>query len=420
MFIDSATLKVQAGRGGDGRASFASARHNPRGGPDGGDGGRGGNVIVTASHNNSTLARYRTVSLWKATDGSPGGSNKRSGKMGEDIILTVPPGTIIKEGDQLMADLSEDGQSVIVARGGVGGLGNTHFATSTFQAPRFAELGAPGEERELSFELKLIADVGLVGLPNAGKSTLLSVISSARPRIADYPFTTLVPNLGVVKYHDTEFVVADIPGLIEGASEGKGLGDAFLRHVERTRVLVHLIDSESDDVTHDYSIIRTELEAYSQALAERPTIIVLSKSAYLLDEEISTKKAALAHAAKVPESEILLLSAQEHMGLDGLLAIIAKLVRVESLKPEVEEEEIIDVPIESVVEWYIEPRHENHYELKGLRVDRWVSRTNFQQPQAIARLRKTLERAGVFKRLARLGAKEGETMLEMKGYELPW
>lgn len=420
MFVDLATVKVEAGRGGDGRVSFLRSRHQPKGGPDGGDGGRGGDIIIEASHNSSTLSQYRNTMLRKAGSGTAGGINNRHGKNGTDLTLYVPPGTIVRHETHILADLAEDGQRAVVAKGGIGGLGNAHFVSATYQAPSFAELGAPGASMILTFELKLIADVGLVGLPNAGKSTLLSVISAARPEIADYSFTTLVPNLGVVKYHDTEFVVADIPGLIEGASAGKGLGDAFLRHVERTRVLVHLVDSAADDVVASYQTVMAELAAYSPVLLKRPMIVVLSKAAYLLDDERKAKVKALAKAAKIKMADVVLLSAQEHEGLDALLALIAQQTQVPVVEEVATEEDIIDVDVESVVEWYLEPVGENHYELKGISPARWATRTNWMQPQAVQRLRRNMERAGVFKRLKRQGATEGETKITIGGGEITW
>ncbi len=420
MFIDRATAQVEAGRGGDGRVSFLRTRFQPKGGPDGGDGGHGGNVVIRASHNSSTLSKYRVQKTWKAEAGTPGGANKRHGKNGTDLTLVVPPGTVVWDGERVIADLVKDGDEAIVARGGRGGLGNTHFATSTFQAPKFAELGAPGEAKELQLELKLIADVGLVGLPNAGKSTLLSVISGARPKIADYAFTTLVPNLGVAKYADTEYTVADIPGLIEGASKGKGLGDEFLRHVERTRVLLHLVDVTDDDVTKSFRIIREELAAYSKELAERPSLVVLSKVTFIDAKEAKLKRQQLAKAAGCKPDDIIELSSQEHTGLAELQA---RTVRLLAETPEVvvnDELEIIDVPVESVVDWYLEPIGEDRFELKGRLAERWGDRTNFAQDQAVERLRRAMSRAGVFKRLKQLDAREGHTTIIVRGSELTW
>lgn len=420
MFLDYAQVNVQAGRGGDGRVSFHRTRHNPKGGPDGGDGGRGGDVVVQASHNSSTLSDYRVKKLWKAEAGVAGGPNKRSGKNGQDFTLIVPPGTIIRHGDDVVADLIEDGQTAIVARGGNGGRGNTHFVSSTYQAPKFAELGLPGGTAELVFELKLIADVGLVGLPNAGKSTLLSVVSSARPKIADYAFTTLTPNLGVVRFHDRELVFADIPGLIEGASEGKGLGDAFLRHVERTRTLVHLVDATDVNIAKSYTTIRKELAGYSDKLAKKPVVVALSKASYLTEDELEMKYRQLAQVAGVAQKNVVIISAQEHRGIDALLATVTHSIDNVQSEEEIAEEQIIDVPVESVVDWYLEPEADDRFVLRGVVADRWIGRTNFGQDQAVERLRRAMSRAGVFRRLKQLGAPEGKTTIVVGGNELTW
>ena len=280
-FIDQATIRVKAGDGGHGCVAFRREKFVPKGGPSGGDGGTGGSVWIVASKRLNTLYHLQFQREWKAGRGQHGMGSNCSGQAGEDVTIELPVGSVIRDKatDDIIADLSEDGQRVIVARGGRGGWGNQHFATATRQAPRFAQDGNPGDERELFIELKLIADVGLVGLPNAGKSTLISVISAAKPKIADYPFTTLVPNLGVVSADDSQtFVVADIPGLIEGAHEGHGLGDQFLRHVERCSVLVHLVDlSANEDPANDAVVIARELALYSPLLASKTRIIVGSK-----------------------------------------------------------------------------------------------------------------------------------------------
>ncbi|HUC86835.1 MAG TPA: GTPase ObgE, partial [Candidatus Saccharimonadales bacterium] len=270
MFADKIEIRVIAGRGGDGRLSFRHEKYRPRGGPDGGDGGRGGSVVLRADHNLNTLSAFRRRSRIAAPGGESGGGDRRHGRNGEDVLVAVPEGTQVFVGENLVVDLVSSGQEAVVARGGRGGFGNAHFTSSVRQAPRAIELGEPGEEKQLTLELKLVADVGLVGLPNAGKSTLLSVISNAKPEIGDYPFTTLTPNLGVVDFEGQGFLVADIPGLIEGASQGKGLGDEFLRHIERTAVLLHLIDAYSDDVVRDYTLIHNELKSYSPALLQKP------------------------------------------------------------------------------------------------------------------------------------------------------
>jgi GTP-binding protein len=299
MFIDQATIRVKAGDGGKGCVAFRREKFVPKGGPSGGDGGTGGSVWIVASKRLNTLYHLQFQREWKAGRGQHGMGSNCSGQAGEDVTIELPIGSVVrdKQTDEVIADLANDGERVLVAKGGRGGWGNQHFATATRQAPRFAQDGNDGEERELFIELKLIADVGLVGLPNAGKSTLISVISAAKPKIADYPFTTLVPNLGVVSADDNQtFVVADIPGLIEGAHEGHGLGDQFLRHVERCSVLVHLVDlSANEQPDTDAEVIARELALYSQALAAKPRIVCGSK----LDSAIEGNSEKLrAYAAK--------------------------------------------------------------------------------------------------------------------------
>ncbi len=310
-FLDEITLAVQAGRGGDGRVSFRHEKFAPRGGPDGGDGGRGGNVVLEADSGLATLIDFRLRKKTRAPSGDPGQGSRKDGRGGEDVVLRVPVGTMVfDEQGELIADLSEPGARFVAARGGRGGRGNANFKTSTRQAPDFATPARSGERRSLRLELKLLADVGLVGLPNAGKSTLIRRLSAARPRVGAYPFTTLVPSLGVVELDDRRFVVADIPGLIEGASDGAGLGDRFLRHVERTRVLVHLLDVgrmelEAGDPCADYATVRAELGAYDLSLLERPEIVVLSKVDLVANRE---KLAPLEKQFRAEGREVVLVS----------------------------------------------------------------------------------------------------------------
>ncbi|ROL58568.1 GTPase ObgE [Bacteroidetes/Chlorobi group bacterium Naka2016] len=279
-FIDIAKIHVKAGNGGNGIVSFHREKFIPKGGPDGGNGGRGGHIILRANPNMTTLLDFKYKSHFKAENGKPGSSNNKTGKSGEDLIIEVPCGTVVKNAEtgEIIADLTEAGQECIVAKGGRGGRGNAEFATPTNQTPRFAEKGQPGEELDLILELKVIADVGIVGFPNVGKSTLISVISDAKPKIADYPFTTLTPNLGVVKIDiGKNYVVADIPGLIEGASEGKGLGLEFLRHIERTKVLLFMLDATSKDVKKDFKVLIKELKNYNKELLQKEKVIVINK-----------------------------------------------------------------------------------------------------------------------------------------------
>ena len=316
MFIDRALVRVRAGDGGSGIISFRREKFAPMGGPDGGDGGRGGNVVVRVDTNLSTLLDYTYRDSWKADNGDHGSGNNKTGSSGTDVVLPVPPGTIVRDAQtgELLGEVIEQGEEIVVARGGRGGKGNSHFATATRQAPREYQPGEDGEERELELELKLIADVGLVGKPNAGKSTLLSVISAARPKIADYPFTTITPNLGVVQLsgHRT-FVVADLPGIIEGASEGKGLGHQFLRHIERTRLLAFVIPIDAMDWQEEYDQLRAEVAAYSAELAAKPHFVVFSKMDLMGEEyvpPIETRGAIGAFA----------ISAANREGLEPLLA----------------------------------------------------------------------------------------------------
>src|SRR5436190_9904409 len=327
VFIDHATIRVKAGDGGHGCVAFRREKFVPKGGPSGGDGGAGGSVYVVASGRLNTLYHLQFRRDWKAGRGEHGMGSNCSGQHGDDVIIELPIGTIVRDEatGEIMADLSHDGERVLVAKGGRGGWGNQHFATATRQAPRFAQDGSPGEERTLAIELKLIADVGIIGLPNAGKSTLISVISAAKPKIADYPFTTLVPNLGVVTSDDDEtFVVADIPGLIEGAHEGHGLGDQFLRHVERCAVLLQLVDlSANETPEQDAEVVARELELYSKTLAEKPRIVCGSK----LDSAIPGNSEKLrAYAARLGY-DYFEISAVIGDGVRTLVRALARIVR---------------------------------------------------------------------------------------------
>ncbi len=279
MFTDEATINIRAGKGGDGSVSFRREKYVPKGGPDGGDGGDGGDILFVCTNEVHTLSDYARKKEWQAENGENGKPKKMTGKNGEDLLLAVPPGTIVRDAanNELIHDLTKEGEKILLVRGGRGGWGNVHFKTATRQSPTFAKEGTPGQEKTLKLELKLIADVGIIGLPNCGKSTFLAKISSAKPKIADYPFTTLAPNLGVAKIYDKQIVFADIPGLIEGASQGKGLGDKFLRHIERTKILIHLIDINSTDAFRDYKIVRQELKIWSPELEHKKEFVILNK-----------------------------------------------------------------------------------------------------------------------------------------------
>ena len=332
MFIDQAKVYVKAGKGGNGAISFRREIYIPKGGPDGGDGGRGGSVIFKADNNADTLEDFRYNPKLIAEDGRPGSGTRSSGRSGADLIVKVPLGTSVLRDGKLIADLVKNGETAVIAKGGSGGYGNAHFKSSTRQTPTIAELGEPGEEFEATLELKLIADVGLVGLPNAGKSTFLSVVSSARPKIANYPFTTLVPMLGVAKVDDHELLIADIPGLIEGASEGKGLGHDFLRHVSRTAVILHLIDVYNDDAGQAYKTIRTELKKYGD-LAKKPEIIALTKCEGLSEDILALQIKSIKKHAR--NARIFTISSPAHQGITELLRELYTTVRdVRVLPPE--------------------------------------------------------------------------------------
>jgi GTP-binding protein len=325
-FVDRVAVKVSAGAGGSGASSFARFKYVPKGGPDGGDGGHGGSIFVEADANLSTLLDYRYHAHWKAERGQHGKGKTQTGASGADVTLPVPPGTIVRDPatGETLGELLRSGERLRVAKGGRGGRGNARFATPTHRAPREWEPGEPGEERELEFELKLIADVGLVGEPNAGKSTLLSVVSAARPKIADYPFTTLEPNLGVVSLGDARtFVVADIPGIIEGAHRGKGLGLTFLRHVERTRVLAFLVPLDDADPTATYHRLREEIRAYSEALYQKPHLIVRSKA------DLQPASDPIAEIAADDALAIVPISAAGRTGLDELKRVLWRVVERE-------------------------------------------------------------------------------------------
>ena len=319
---DEVIIRLKAGKGGDGAVSFRREKYIPKGGPDGGDGGNGGSIIFVADNNVNTLTFFDSRKFFEAENGQPGTGRNMHGKDGLDLILKVPQGTLVKENDEILTDMTEVGQEFIVAKGGNGGWGNQHFASSIKQAPEWSKKGLPGEEKEIKLELKLIADIGLVGFPNAGKSTLLSVVSNARPKIADYPFTTLEPNLGVVQIHDKDFIFADIPGLIEGASKGRGLGDKFLKHIERTKELLYLISAESEDPVGDYKILKKELENYLEKLAQKNALVAVSKSEIINDEE----KARISKKFTKIKIKPIFFSSVTRENLDQLLQKIFELV----------------------------------------------------------------------------------------------
>lgn len=415
MFVDKAAVLIKAGNGGDGIISFRHEKYIDKGGPDGGDGGKGGDVIFLASRNENTLANFRFQRELKAEPGMPGGKRRKHGKNGSDLIVKVPVGTTVINGQgDVIADLTADGQQAVVAKGGMGGFGNAHFVSSRRQAPRIAEKGESGQEFEGQLELKMIADVGLVGLPNAGKSTLLSVISNARPEIANYPFTTLIPNLGVVDIDgEASVLFADIPGLIEGAAEGKGLGDEFLRHVERTAVLVHLIDAYQEDVVETYKTIQNELAAYKSNLAEKPQIVVLTKVEGL-DEDIIKDQMAQLKKILPKGTPIMAISAQSKQGVTDLLRKVRATVEAERAKQAAEEPEEDDIPVLTLESdddaWTVQRDDDGVYVVRGQKIERFAARTHFNSEEGVQRLRDIMQKTGIMHELARQRISPGDTI----------
>lgn len=411
MFIDVAKIFVKSGDGGDGAISFRREKYVPLGGPDGGDGGDGGSVILVADRNLTTLLDFTYRRKYVAEKGQNGSGSKSSGKKGEDLYIKVPMGTVVRDTktNKIMVDLSHDGDSYVVARGGKGGKGNYHFATPTRQAPNFAEPGMPGEEREITLEIKLLADVGLVGFPNVGKSTLLSMVSKARPKIANYHFTTLKPNLGVVKVEGVPpFVMADIPGIIEGASEGVGLGFDFLRHIERTRLLIHVVDIsgiEGRDPVEDFKKINEELKNYSVKLWDRPQIIAANKSDMLYDEEVFENfKNEL---NKIGYDKIFKISAATNEGVNELIKEAARILSTIPVKDlEIDPEEMY---VEEEKRFTYDIRVEDGvYIIEGSFVDRLLRSVNVNDPDSLRYFQKVLKSKGIIDELKEMGIKDGD------------
>jgi GTP-binding protein len=415
MFVDEAKIHVFAGNGGNGVVAFRREKYVPKGGPAGGNGGRGGHIIFKADPSLTTLLDFRFQQHFRAQNGEAGSNIKKHGRDGSDLILKVPIGTVIYEGDDTvpLADISHDGQEEILLRGGRGGRGNSVFANSTRQAPRFAEKGEPGVSKLLRLELKLLADVGLVGYPNVGKSTLVSSCSAAKPKIADYPFTTLVPNLGVVRVEDRSFVMADIPGLIEGAHEGQGLGHQFLRHIERTRVILHILDvsgATGREPIRDYRVIREELREYNPRLGELPQIVVFNKMDVPGAEEIAEETEA---ALKEEGAEIYRISAATGEGVQPLLYAALKLLDENPIQPlfvEPEEMEVIRFDDRDEERFQIHREFDGALRIEGPGVERRVAMTDMQSEEGVRRLHRQLSRLGVMKALVKSGAQEGDTV----------
>ncbi|MEO8784980.1 MAG: GTPase ObgE [Candidatus Saccharimonadales bacterium] len=413
MFVDKVLVSVQAGDGGDGIVNFRHEKYIDKGGPDGGDGGKGGDVVLKASRNQNTLATFRYQKLLKAESGQGGTERKKHGRSGGDLIVAVPVGTILYGQDgQPLADLTQDGQSVIVAQGGRGGFGNAHFTSSTRQTPRIAEKGDKGQLFEATLELKMIADVGLVGLPNAGKSTLLAATSNAKPEIANYPFTTLRPNLGMVDIDGkTSILVADIPGLIEGASQGKGLGDDFLRHIERTSVIIHMIDAYQDDAPKAYKEIQHELASYSQDLSKRPQLVVLNKIDGLDQATIDDIMAQLRKVVPA-RTKLMAISAQSKQGVKELLyavkAIVAKQRAKDAVSAQKQAAALPVIRLKQDDSWRIEKVDET-FVIYGQKIERFAGRTDFGNIHALQRLRDIMRKMGITKELIKRGVEPGQS-----------
>lgn len=426
MFVDRAKIYIRSGKGGDGAVSFRREPFVPEGGPDGGDGGKGGDVIFQADENLRTLMDFRYKRKYEAENGQNGMKKKRFGKNGQDLVIKVPVGTMIidEESGLLMKDLTENGQSFVAAKGGKGGKGNAKYATSTRQAPNFAEAGGFAKERQVILEMKLIADVGLVGFPNVGKSTLLSVSTSARPKIANYHFTTIAPNLGVVQIYDTSFVMADIAGIIEGAHEGAGLGHKFLKHIERTKMLIHVVDvsgSEGRDPVEDFDKINKELEQYSPKLLKKPQIVAANKID-LTDEE-SPEYIEFKEYVESKGYKVFPMSAPINIGVREVLAEAAsQLQRLSEEPPEDDEYEMFDFeadeqdPDYRVVKVTFDGRN---YVLEGRQLEKIFNSTNFNDAGSLRYLYKYIEKSGAVEKMREMGIEDGDT-IRIKDFEFEY
>ena len=419
MFADRAKIYIRSGKGGDGHVSFRREKYVPNGGPDGGDGGHGGSVIFEVDEGLNTLTDFRHIRKYSAEDGEQGGKRNCRGKDGKDIIIKVPEGTVIKEleSGKIIADMSGDNRRQVILSGGKGGNGNQHYATSTMQAPKYAQPGQPAKELNLFLELKVIADVGLVGFPNVGKSTLLSRVTNARPKIANYHFTTLNPNLGVVDLDDGKgFVIADIPGLIEGASEGVGLGHEFLRHIERTKVLIHLVDAastEGRDPIADIYAINRELEAYNADIAHRPQVIAANKIDAIYTEDGEDPVAKIRAEFEPKGIKVFPISAVSGQGLSELLYCVSAMLADINEAPTVFEPEFNpDVDIVTGNEPYSVEYNEkdNEYVVEGPRIEKMLGYTNLDSERGFQFFQKFLKENGILDELEALGIQEGDTV----------
>lgn len=418
MFADRAKIYVRSGKGGDGHVSFRREKYVPNGGPDGGDGGSGGSVIFEIDEGLNTLTDFRHIRKYCAKDGEPGGKRNCRGKNGEDIVIKVPEGTVLKEEEsgRIIADMSGDNRRMVLLTGGRGGNGNQHYATSTMQAPKYAQPGQPSKELNILMELKCIADVGLVGFPNVGKSTLLSRVTNARPKIANYHFTTLNPHLGVVDMEDGGFVIADIPGLIKGASEGVGLGHEFLRHIERTRVIIHMVDvagTEGRDPVEDIYAINKELEAYNEEIAKRPQIIAANKTDAIYDDGENDPVKRLKDEFEPKGIPVYPISAVSGEGLNELLFAVKNMLKEINEPPIIFEAEIVP---DEILQYSNEPlsvtydEAEDEYVVEGPRIEKMLGYTNLDSEKGFVFFQKFLKENEILDQLEALGIKEGDTV----------
>ncbi len=433
MFCDTAKVSLKAGKGGDGAVSFRREIYINKGGPDGGNGGKGGSIIFQADKDTNTLIDFRFNPILIAPDGGNGSGTRSNGRSGKNFVVEVPVGTVVKRDGKIIADLTEDGMQAVIAKGGDGGFGNAHFKSSVRQTPVIAEVGEPGEAFEAEIELKLLADVGLVGLPNAGKSTFLASVTNAKPEIADYAFTTLTPNLGVATIDRHDLLIADIPGLIEGASDGRGLGHDFLRHVDRTAVLLHLIDVYQDDAGQAYSTIRGELEKYSD-LKSRTEIVALTKCEGLDDELIEMQKQAILE--KNPEAKIFAISSVAKKNLDDLLRALLAAVKENQKQQEITAEQIGSTPVEfktAIIShdmenlpiislshhelkkaWQVTQDEKGIYHVTGEKIEKFARRTDLSNYASVNRLRDIMKKLGIRAELTTRGAK-ADSIIEISG-----